>query len=231
MPSQIQRVMLAKIRSLVEMSAAANSMNHGTTTGNIRESYVTEFIRDILPKGISVTSGILCDYLGGTSRQLDLIATLDSSLPVIAMKDGLSLVPFDSALLAIEIKSVLTRSTLSQVEQQNESISDLRLSNAVPEGERFIVPTMIVSLDTDLSIDTVADWVENTGNTAACCVIGKFFLRSDLSKTIRYTSSGHGSYNESLAFIATLFYSLTYLKETRKFEPVWARFLLENDGQ
>ncbi len=225
--NQIQQVIHSKIQSLVTMSHAAGAMSHSTTTGSVRESYLTTFLKELLPQGVSATSGVLCDFAGRTSRQLDLVLTLDSSLPVISMRDGISLIPVDSALLAIEIKSTLDTDALTQVENQNTSLVELNVSNEVAEGERFIIPTMVVAMETSkLSCSNVSDWVQRTGNTAACCVIGKYFVKSDEPKPVSIESAGNGAFNETLAFVACLYHAVLHLKSIRNFEPNWGRYLL-----
>lgn len=209
------------------MSQAAGAMNHPTTIGDVRESYLTAFLRELLPQGVSATSGVLCDWAGRTSRQLDLVLTLDSSLPVLTMSDGIALVPLDSALLAIEIKSTLTSEALTQVENQNASITQLQISGEVQDGGIFILPTMVVAMEeSDLSVGTVADWIAETGNTAACCVVGKYFVRDDKPKPIQVVSAGDNVFNETLAFVACLYHALLHLKDKRLYEPNWGRFLL-----
>jgi hypothetical protein len=223
----IQLVILSKIRALVEMSSAAAHLKHSTSIGNVREELLTSFVRELLPTGISSQSGILADWQGNTSPQLDLVLTIDSSLPVIAMREGVALIPFDSALLAIEIKSTLDSSVLDQLKKQNSSIADAVLSNIVPSGTRFIIPTMIVATeDSKLSADTVSNWMIENPNTVACCVVGKYFVRIEGKSTIQVQNSGNDSFNETMQFIECLYESIKYLRSIRSFDPKWASFLL-----
>jgi hypothetical protein len=225
--NQIQQVILSKIQSLAIMSHAAGAMSHSTTTGSLREAYLAAFLKELLPQGISATSGILCDWRGQTSRQLDLVLTLDSSLPVISMRAGIPLIPVDSVLLVIEIKSTLDSAALTQLELQNTSITELNLSNGVPEGQKFIIPTMVVAMEeSKLSCDNVSNWIKRAGNTVACCVIGKYFVRADQTDPFRIISNGEGSFHETLAFVACLYEALLTLKNMRKFEPNWGVYLL-----
>jgi hypothetical protein len=223
----IQLVLLSKIRTLVEMSAAASHLGHATSTGSVREELLSSFVQDLLPTGISSRSGILADWQGTTSPQLDLVLTVDSSLPVIAMREGVALIPVDSALLAIEIKSTLDSSVLDQLQKQNGSIATSVLSNVVPPGTRFIIPTMVVAMeDSKLSPDTMSSWMLSNPNTVACCVVGKYFLRIEGQTTVRIENGGDDKFRETMHFIECLYESIKHLQSNRTFDPRWASFLL-----
>lgn len=224
----IKQVIHSKIQSLSTLSRAAGAMNHATTVGSVRESYLTSFLKELLPQGVTATSGVLCDCVGNTSRQFDLVLTLDSSLPIVSMRDGIALIPVDSALLAIEIKSTLTTDTLTQMKEQNESITKLYISNEPTEGN-FIIPTMVVAMEgSQLSCEKTATWIHQQGNTVACCVIGKYFVRRDGNQIpIRVESSSEGSFNETMAFLECLYRSIIHLKSIRKLDPIWASYLLD----
>lgn len=201
-------------------------MSHSTTTGSLREAYLTTFLKELLPQGVSATSGVLCDASGQTSRQLDLVLTLDSSLPVISMRDGIALIPVESALLVIEIKSTLDASALDQLEKQNASLAKLGLSNKVPDGERFIIPSIVVALEeSKLSCDKVSGWMKLTGNTPVCCVVGKYFVEHADSGLNCVVSKGEGAFNETLAFVSSFYNGVQQMKNMRKFEPNWAQYL------
>ncbi len=177
--------------------------------------------RDIL------SSGILADWQGNTSPQLDLVLTVDSSLPVIAMREGVALIPFDSALLAIEIKSTLDSSVLDQLQKQNASIATAVLSNVVPPGTRFIIPTMVVAMeDSKLSADTMSSWMLSNPNTVACCVVGKYFLRLEGQTTVRIDNGRDDRFRETMHFIECIYESIKHLQSNRTFDPRWASFLL-----
>ena len=138
------------------------------------------------PAGVSLTSGALFDSAGRVSPQMDLIATLDSILPTIMLGDGVSMVPVEAALMAIEIKSKLTKKALEQVRRHNEWINGVNKHKkyALPANPGPLCPTAILALDTDLGAENVSGWMTTKDacasyqnlNTFMCCVIGKFHL-------------------------------------------------------
>src|SRR5208282_1201523 len=82
---------------------------------------------------------------------------------------------------AIEIKTKLKTNDLSQVNRQNQWI---RETGVAPNStHRFIIPTAILSLDSESSKQNVVCWMQEqqngqlvNGNTVMCCAIGKFHL-------------------------------------------------------
>jgi len=52
----IQKVVQARITSLLAQSASADAINHMTTKGMLREKYLAEFLKDLIPQSLSITS-------------------------------------------------------------------------------------------------------------------------------------------------------------------------------
>lgn len=223
----IQAVLHSEISSLDVRSRAISTIKNPTTIGNARESYLTEFLRKLLPHGISATSGVLCDALGNTSRQLDLVLTLDSSLPHIPMRAGIALIPVESAVLSIEIKSILDSQSLQQMDAQNKSITQLKVAHPHAYEEPFIIPTMIVAMTrSDLSCENVCNWIQHSCNTVTCCVVGEYLVTREVDGIGRIDSVEDGAFNETLAFVARLYATLRHLKMQRDFHPDWGAYLM-----
>lgn len=220
----------SRIKSVHELCEAAANMQHKGTIGDLREFYIRNFLKDFMPPGVTVRSGIVCDCKGICSRQLDLVITLDTSLPVIGMRDDVSLIPYDSVLLYIEIKSCIDKQALKQVEKQRESIKRLFLATNPEPGSRFIFPGFLIGIDhNSLSKGGVHTWMKKNPDTNACCVIRKYFIRSNNSEHISVDSSTDTikTFKETLSFLEFLYESVTYLKESRKYTPRVGSYLLQ----
>jgi len=225
----IRKVLQTRIENLVKLANVAAEVSHNATIGSLRESYLTDFFKELIPESLSITSGFLSDALGNITCQLDWVVTVKASLPLIAMQDNVSIIPVESALLVAEIKSTLNSEALKQVAKQNKYIAALRLSGSLKETEKFIIPTIILAFSSDLSEDSVRKWMldSENGNTVLCCVIDKYTLikNNDCVDINRKDSNGI-RYYETLAFIAYFYYALEYLVEQRSFRPDWNNYLI-----
>lgn len=211
--NQIRKIIQTRVENLVNLAESASEIEHSSSVGNLREEYLISFLKDLVPQSVGITSGFVADAKGDISPQLDLIATHLSSLPLVNMKKGLSLVPIESTLLCAEIKSNLDQSGLSKIEKQNRSI--LNMNPVVPTKSKFIVPLVILAYDTKLSEDKISDWVGLNPSIFACCVIKKFTIIKDdkikVFKKDEYDIIHHGT----LSFIAAFYKILNFLVELR----------------
>jgi len=110
----------------------ANHVAHGSTKGDIRETYLKEVIGDFLPETFFVGSGFLCDLKNDLSPQLDLVIADRRFIPPVTLYDDVAYFPVESALAHMEVKSTLKKDDFKQIKRQHESISKLNVAN-VPE--------------------------------------------------------------------------------------------------
>ncbi len=203
---------------------------HGARTDDRRPARVlpSQLFQGFTPPGVTVRSGIVCDHQGMCSRQLDCVVTLDSSLPVLGMKGDISLIPVESALMYIEIKSRIDRAALQQVEGQRESINRLCVAGTSATDAKFIFPAMLLGIDSkSLSAHSVADWMRHNRDTVVCCVVGQYFTKLNASGTIEIPKSTDASheYRETLAFMHAFHDGLKGLMKMRQHEPVISAYL------
>ncbi len=213
-----QRIVNRRISGLLLDAELAGEPHHNPTAGFLREKYIIKFLRDLTPWGISLTSGVVFDASDFTTSQLDLIAVDNSSLPAIGLYEGLSMVPVEAALLAAEIKSVLTSDGLEQVKQHNQQFSQSRI--VLTSTSDFIVPTIILALDSNLSKKRVVEWMQLrndgrlvNGNTVMCCVVGKFHLIRQGENVTEWDADGN--HQETLSFISDFWGGLRHLQHLR----------------
>jgi len=231
--NQIRRVIQARIDNLMRLAEAASNVGHAATIGQLRESYLMELFRELIPANLALSSGFISDATGQISPQLDFIVTLNSALPLIAMKDQTSIVPVESALLVAEIKSTLSLSALQQVERQNESLALMQPCGEMGQ-ERFIIPTIVIAYESNVANDTLQKWMESNGNTVVCCVLnGDTFMKADGIRV--FAKDGHQiKHHGVLAFIANFYSMLEDLNSMRDFKPNLHTYLTgrptQNDG-
>lgn len=227
----IRTIIQCKIDNIIQLAEAVGSVRHNSTAGALREQYLSEFLREIVPDTVSVTSGFIADSFGNISPQLDLIVTKKSLLPLVTMKDGLSIVPVESAILAAEIKLNLTLSNLKkQVEKQNKAISELKCTVQDKDGPvRFIIPTIVLSYDTKIAKKKIEEWMDKNRTTQAFCILKKYtYFRGDSGVQFFENGRNGKKHYGTLAFITMFHRALNYLAAQRNFEPVFDNYLMGN---
>jgi hypothetical protein len=212
----------------VQLAEVAGGINHSATVGALREEYIIEFIKKLIPDSVNITSGFIVDAYGHISPQLDLIVTKKSALPLMGMKEGLSVVPIESALLVAEIKSTLDIKALAQVEKQNKSISEMYVSGEIGK-QKFIVPTMIIAFSTNIKESTLMKWLESNLNTTACCVLKSHTIVKNNPYIIYQNSDSEIRHFATLSFVSMFYNAIVHLNEKRDFVPSMDNYLTVDD--
>jgi hypothetical protein len=110
----------------------ATALEHAGARGTRREESVRKFLADQLPRGYAVTTGFVFDARDVQSKQLDVLIYRVRDTPFLLTGDPV-LVPYESLLAAIEVKSELN----------SEKVEDaLRIANSIralsPFDKRFV---------------------------------------------------------------------------------------------
>ena len=214
----IRKIIQAQIDHIIQLSNLAGDVEHNPSAGELRESYLIDFFKKLVPSSVELTSGFITDAKGNISPQLDLIVTKKTSLPLFSMKEGLSIVPVESALLIAEIKSTLEKSSLDQVKKQNERISIMNISGEMG-NQNFIIPSIVLAYDSKVNQDTLKKWMEENGNTVACCIIKKNTLIKDMNIQVFNNIDHDIKHHGVLAFVSTFHKMLEHLIVNRDFRP------------
>jgi len=228
--NQIRKVLQTRIENLIQLAEVAGEVTHSSTIGDLRESYLRNFFQELIPNSVSLNSGFVGDAIGNISPQLDFVVTQNSALPVISMKDQLSIVPVESALLVAEIKSNLKTNDLEQVQKQNDSLTSLQISCNAGSND-LIIPTIILAYESDIANKTLKEWMRKNGNTVACCILnGDTILRNDNLSIIKKNSSKIRHYGV-LNFISTFYDMLIFLNKQRDISPDFHFYLTASPKQ
>ena len=164
--NKLRDSIIARIHKLMASYAESKLVEHSGTKGSLREQYLIDFFRDVLPAKYSVGSGFICDVIGHISLQLDFIIADTSLIPAMNLDGGQAFVPVESAVMAFEVKSKLRSSHLDQLQKQEKSLLSLQPLNVVDAVKHQDPPAFtpvlqfVVAFDTDVSIATLSRWVE-----------------------------------------------------------------------
>jgi hypothetical protein len=113
----------------------AQTKQHSVSRGESRENALSAFLASWLPKRFAVTTGEAIDSGERRTGQLDLVI-YDRNLtaPLLAEDSG-DLLPAESLLAVIEVKSQLTSGELATCARAAKALSHLR-----PYGKEFVEP-------------------------------------------------------------------------------------------
>ncbi|MCO5398418.1 DUF6602 domain-containing protein [Ralstonia soli] len=187
--NQYQALLRAKVISAVEHARAAAGLTHQGVKGTVLEILVGQLFRPLLPSDIGIGTGqIVESYTGRLSGQVDIILYDRSILPPVLLDDKVGVFPIESVLYAIEVKTTLNASELTQA---HESAKDLQLNFGYLPGQRKEgkvveqhqiekVRSVLFALKTDLSGNNLNEgerykrlYKEETAYLRAICVAGR----------------------------------------------------------
>lgn len=178
--------MVSRVRQLLERYEESKSIRHDTTKGSLREAYLKDFVSEIVPPGLSTSSGFVTDNKGAEiSPQLDLLIYDSYSLPGFIMSEFTTIVPLEAARLSIEVKSILKQDCFEQIKKQQETIRKMRYSWTTKNRTHLYttnclgLPQFVAAFETACSQDTLMKWFEEEPMLTVICVIDKFCILRD----------------------------------------------------
>ncbi|OEU78347.1 MAG: hypothetical protein BA873_07135 [Desulfobulbaceae bacterium C00003063] len=184
--SRIHQIFVSRLRRLAESINESSSISHSATKGALRETYLREFMGDVMPPALSVGSGFICDCFGGISPQIDFILAQKNKIPSIALMKDVALVPVEIALTAIEMKSIIKSDTIDQLKNQFDECSKLKpVIGLKPEDreqpitQSFSVCFSLIAIETNVKKETLSEWFQIIPNLINICVIGKYGLKRE----------------------------------------------------
>lgn len=101
-------------------------LGHPGLRGRAREIFLRDLLRPFLNPNLSTCTGVLVDSEGRQSNQIDIIVYDKNLLPPILLTPEEGIVPCESALATIEIKSKLTAPELEKSVANARSVKALK---------------------------------------------------------------------------------------------------------
>ncbi|WP_348813799.1 DUF6602 domain-containing protein [Flavobacterium maritimum] len=223
----IKHLILTEIEILAQKSKGFEAVDHNATKGGLRENLLINFFKKLIPEGLDITSGIICDAKGKSSNQTDFIVYDKSTLPRILLDKEISIIPIETVYIIAEIKTTLRTSDLEQIKTARENFNKLELAaKHIPNNPEFKVPSVIIAYETNIAEKTLIEWMEKMNDIVSICIIGKFILSKE--DTIKKYEKGaiNPNYFETLVFYNQLYNYLKQTLETREINPIWDAYIM-----
>lgn len=113
------------IHFAISRSNDVSELNHSGLKGRAREIFAKNLLTPFLSPNVGICTGIVVDSQGGSSRQIDIIVYDKTLIPSLMFTNEEGIVPIESVLATIEVKSKLTREELLKSVQNSHSVKNL----------------------------------------------------------------------------------------------------------
>ncbi len=144
--------MLNLAKRAVQDARSINDLLHNGLKGQIRELFVHELLIPAMPRDYVVGSGNILSAYGDISKQIDVVLCDRRILPPILFQSDVGMFPIESALLTIEVKSMLNAHELKSSHDSAQEL--LAFKHVYPEDKPYtnVIPHLF-AFDSDLVAD------------------------------------------------------------------------------
>jgi hypothetical protein len=161
-----KQLVVERIRFALEAAKAARTLENRGVKGAIREVLIADLFRPLLPSDMGIASGVLISAFDeGQSAQQDIIIFNKRIISPLLFEQGPAIVPVESALACIEIKSRLTAQEVRKAHESAISVRKLsRHSGFRDESGEWVdtrssgVTSLLFALETDLVTQGESEW-------------------------------------------------------------------------
>jgi len=220
MPNKIIRdSFFIDVKSAIEKARSVAQIDHPGVKGRIREIFVKDMLRPILPPFVEFGSGKIVDSKGNESAQTDVIVYGRQILPPLLFEREFGVYPAEAVIYAIEVKSKLTAEEIKSTMDNFKRLQNLQYLPAILD-EKYqsngfnsapVIPC-VFAFESDLAGDVVAEisrYKKYDVNADICpaipvfCVVGKgyWWFRSCEPKEKWITLFSTKEYEEVIEFI------------------------------
>jgi hypothetical protein len=242
----LQNILISKVKTMIEKQRIADHIKHNPTKGALRESYLRDFLIDIIPSDFDTTTGFVSSSnQDSLSPQIDLIICDKKKTPRFLLSDSQSVITFESAFLLIEVKTNISKKVVNQVKTQNDFIEasanpqffstyihdDLKaIGDKLSVGLRsvnnfFDKPSpFIVAFSSSLNDDSLKDLFTSINRLSGIWIVGKKFI---YPKAIGNLEIVNGD-QSTLYAVDKIIESITIMAAQRdNYRINWKKYLIE----
>jgi hypothetical protein len=113
------------IKLVLSRSEDASELKHPGLRGRAREIFTKDLLTPFLSPNLGTCTGTIVDSSGGSSLQTDIIIFDKTLIPSLMLTAEEGIVPIESVLATVEVKSSLTREELRKSIKNAHSIKGL----------------------------------------------------------------------------------------------------------
>lgn len=125
-----------KMRS--DLAEARSAIQHPGLKGASFEEVFRRFLRSYLPAALDISTGIIVDSAGKSSRQIDVIISDATKTPIFYRSGDTRVVPIEGVYSVIEVKANLDARELGKAFENMKSVRNLRKTAYVTEDGPMI---------------------------------------------------------------------------------------------
>lgn len=134
----------------IDFEEITSQIEHRPTKGDFREDIIKEFLRQYLPENFGICKGLVIDAEGVQSKQQDILIYDKATTPKFLVGDADNVLPIESIVATIEVKSVLNKTELLKALENLESTRSLtkkflnkKVKSPIPFGFIFAFTSQI----------------------------------------------------------------------------------------
>lgn len=116
----------ALVNYALSLSDSVRDLEHAGLRGRAREVFAKDLFAPFLSPDIGICTGLAVDSEGKASRQIDVIVYDRTLIPTLLFTGEEGVVPIESVLATVEVKSTLTRHELRGAVENARSVKNLQ---------------------------------------------------------------------------------------------------------
>lgn len=164
------------VKGFIEKIKSTDAIEHSLGKGELRELFINELLNNWLTEQFSISTGFVVDINGNQSSQTDIIIYDNTLLPPFIKQLNLGVIPIETVLATIEVKSYLDMVKLIDSEDKAKRIND-NLTFHSDFDNAFFLQTIIGLKGSPIGKlkEGDKDWIEeNIKNLRAICHVSNY---------------------------------------------------------
>jgi hypothetical protein len=114
-----------RVEAAIAAAHAAANIRHEGMKGQVREIFIRDLLRPLLPSYIGLGTGEIINYQAKNSPQQDVVMYDTRILPPYLADPNVGIFPIESVLYAVEVKSTLTYRELEKAHRATTDLWDM----------------------------------------------------------------------------------------------------------